>query len=638
MSTVVAPGTIGEALSRVVSALPGGGEARSGQLAMAEAVGHSISARRHLVVQAGTGTGKSLAYLVPAILSRRKVVIATATLALQDQLAHKDLPALSSFGCRWSVLKGRANYLCRQKAAEVAGDGGAARLDFGAPGSGAPGQVRRLVAWGRRTSSGDRADLEFEPTPQAWSAVSAGSNECPGPLRCPSGEQCLAEAARRRATDADIVVVNTQLYAAHLASGGTVLPEHEIVVFDEAHALEDIMTEGLGKEITPARLRALARMVAAQSGGAAAAAVDELSAAGDALQSALSPLVGSRLPGDLGKDLTGAVVLGRQRLSRVTSLLREAPGGGADEPASKARALLATTHLAEEMTTALDLGAERVAWVEGSQQAPALKVAPIDVAPILAPLLWNRVTAVLTSATIPPGLGPRLGMGAGCFDELDVGSPFPFSTHGLLYCATHLPDRRDPDAEAAVHDEIYHLIRAAGGKTLALFTSWRAMERAAEAVRVRVPFRILRQSDLPKPALIEAFTDEESSCLFATMGFWQGIDVPGPALSLVVIDRLPFPRPDEPLTQARRERAGPGAFRLVDLPRAAAMLAQGAGRLIRSTTDRGVVAVLDPRLSRASYRWELVRALPPMARTRDRSEVEAFLSRRGAPEPVTGPP
>ena len=212
------------------------------------------------------------------------------------------------------------------------------------------------------------------------------------------------------------------------------------------------------------------------------------------------------------------------------------------------------------------------------------------------------------------------------FDQLDVGSPFDYEANALLYCAAHLPDPRQAGHEEALHDELEALIRAAEGRTLALFTSYRAMDAAARRLRGRLPWPLLGQRDLPKPALVERFAAEEETCLFATMGFWQGIDVPGPSLSLVTLDRLPFPRPDEPLLQARRERARAEAFRLVDLPRAVTLLAQGAGRLIRTATDRGVVAVLDSRLAtNPRYRWDIVRALPPMHRTRDRAEVEAFL-------------
>jgi ATP-dependent DNA helicase DinG len=257
-----------------------------------------------------------------------------------------------------------------------------------------------------------------------------------------------------------------------------------------------------------------------------------------------------------------------------------------------------------------------------------LRIAPIEVAPSLAATVFSERIAILTSATIPANLDARLGLTKDKTDNLDVGSPFDYPNQALLYCATSLPDPRTDRYEPAMHDELARLLTAAGGRTLALFTSWRAMRAAAEAMSTRsLPFRILTQSELPKPMLTKVFAEDETSCLFATMGFWQGIDVPGRALSMVVIDKLPFARPDEPLLVARREKLGDAAFRLLDLPRAAMLLAQGCGRLIRSSTDRGVVAVLDPRLNTAkSYRYELLQALPPMRRTRHRGDVEAFLA------------
>jgi ATP-dependent DNA helicase DinG len=284
----------------------------------------------------------------------------------------------------------------------------------------------------------------------------------------------------------------------------------------------------------------------------------------------------------------------------------------------------AATSLLEELDRATDVPDSDVMWVEGPPHAPRLKIAPIDVADAIASL-WDAATVVLTSATVPKTLPARLGMPFDEHDVLDVGSPFDYESHALLYCAAHLPDPRSDAYERAVHDELEALITAAGGRTLALFTSWKAMERAVAALKPKLPFTVLDQTSLPKPALVKAFAGNETSCLFATMGFWQGIDVPGRALSLVVIDKLPFPRPDEPLLQARRERARAAAFATVDLPRAATLLAQGAGRLIRTASDRGVVAVLDPRLAKATYRWDIVNALPPMRRTKDRAEAERFL-------------
>jgi ATP-dependent DNA helicase DinG len=609
------------ALQRVTAALPGGGEARSGQVQMAEAVAAAIDGERHLVVQAGTGTGKSLAYLIPAILSGQRVVVSTATKALQDQLAQKDLPFVQEHlgvPFEFAVLKGRSNYLCRQRMREVAGGDDQLELDDDV---GALGQeIARLIEFGRTSHSGDRAELAFEPRAKAWSSVSVSAMECPGAAKCPSGEECFAEAARRTAAVADVIVVNTHLYMTHLASGGFVLPDHDVVIFDEAHELEDVAASGLGFELTGGRLRALARVVRPLVKDTSA--VDELDAGAALLDDALEPWRGKRVPADLGDRLGATVALLAERTRRVVADVRSAEG----DEARKARALQAGGHLVGDLALCAAVREGDVAWVEGPAHAPALKVAPVDVSAVLASTLWDERVAILTSATIPPNIVNRLGLPPDRVEILDVGSPFPFDAHGLLYCAAHLPDPRSGGYEAAMHDELEALLRAAGGRTLALFTSWRAMHAAADALRSRVPFELLTQSDLPKPALLRAFTEDEGACLFATMGFWQGVDVPGRSLSLVVLDRVPFPRPDEPLMQARRDKAGAGAFRLVDLPRAATLLAQGAGRLIRSSTDRGVVAVLDPRLASASYRWDLVRALPPMRRTRHLADVESFLT------------
>ena len=304
---------------------------------------------------------------------------------------------------------------------------------------------------------------------------------------------------------------------------------------------------------------------------------------------------------------------------------RESGSEDSGERSRRDRVLLAAGHLAADLARLALLGDGEVAWVEDGAWAPALRVSPIDVGPVLAEQLWGSVTAVLTSATVPIGLARRLGMPDDATDTIDVGSPFDYRAHSLLYVASSLPDRRKPEAEPAMHDELELLINAAGGRTLALFTSWRAMRGAVEALSERLSLPILSQSDLPKPALVEAFRQDEAACLFATLGFWQGVDVPGRTLSLVTIDRIPFPRPDDPVLEARRELAGPGAFSTVDLPRAGTLLAQGAGRLIRSSTDRGVVAVLDSRLATARYRGALLERVPPMKRTLDRGEVVAFL-------------
>ncbi len=683
---------VDSALARAAGALPAH-EDRPEQRAMAEAVGAAIRSQRHLVVQAGTGTGKSLAYLVPALALGARVVVSTATKALQDQLAHRDLPQLSrSLGVRFefAVLKGRSNYICRQRVNEITGGGQQLALGEregaeGTPSLGRLGrEVRRLVAWaggpeigvsgdgvitvegkpaasaGRRgrgrdapAVSGDRAELSFEPSEAAWAQVSTGWRECPGATQCPSGGECFAEVARRRASEADVVVVNTHLYATSLAiKEADLLPAHDLVVFDEAHELEDIASAALGFDLNQARLVALARLARPLVGDQSA--VGALEDGAVILAAALRPHRDQALARPLPDDVSGALVLVRERVNRALEELRRAgrvaggapgaEGGAADAgpQARRSRAQKAAAHLLEDVSEILELPASQIAWVEGPEHGPVLRVAPIDVGDALLERLWGREdtpTAVMTSATIPPHLGERLGLPAGSYDELNVGSPFSYPDQALLYCPVHLPDPRDVRFEPAMHDELVALIDASQGRALALFTSWRAMQAAAEVVRGRVPWTVFTQSDLPKPKLVAEFSSDEHSCLFATMGFWQGVDVPGPSLSLVTIDRLPFPRPDDPLLRARRAALGPRAFELIDVPRAATLLAQGVGRLVRSKQDRGVVAVLDRRLGKARYRWELVNALPPMRRTRSRSEVEAFLAglRHGPGAPADAP-
>jgi ATP-dependent DNA helicase DinG len=619
---------VGPDLERVVSAIPGGGERREGQREMADAVSTAIETHRHLFVQAGTGTGKTLAYLVPAIVSGRKTVVATATKALQDQLATKDLPFLDRTLGRafsWTVLKGRSNYVCRQRVAEVqSGEDGQLDLGVDAAPASVRDEVRRLVAWAEHTETGDRAELAFEPSVAAWSAVSVGWDECPGALRCPMGEECLAEAARAKSEAADVVVVNTHLYGMHLAMHGTLLPEHELVVIDEAHQLEEIVSATTGIALAPSRFRFLARAIRAViADPELVASLDDMA---DRWSEAIGPHLGERLPPPLPDDIAEALALARTRIERASIAVSAIPGDAPESVTTrKARAQKAILAVFEAVDIVSDVPSTMVAWVEGTLDAPRLEVAPIDVREVLGAELWPQHTVVLTSATLPRTLPIRLGAPDDTTELLDVGSPFDYEAHALLYCAAHLPDPRRPGYEAALHDELAALIEAAGGRTLALFTSWRAMQSAAAELRGRVEHTILAQGELPKPKLLSRFTEEHASCLFATMGFWQGIDVPGPSLSMVTIDRLPFPRPDDPLLQARRERAGPNAFAEIDLPRAAVLLAQATGRLIRSATDRGVVAVFDSRLATAGYRWDLVRALPPMRRTRHRDEVETFL-------------
>ena len=684
---------VADLLRKVVATLPSG-EVRTGQVEMAEAVARALASGGNVAVAAGTGTGKSLAYLVPAVASTKRVVIATATKALQDQLANKDLPLVAKgLGrpVKWAVLKGRSNYLCRQRLVElerlgeqqrmdapfdsdVADDESVEGLEAGAAGSGPVGgragpresgsaravaarrvgeEVRSLAEWAESTVSGDRAELSFEPSSAAWSSVSVTADECPGPRRCPAGGECFAEAARARAAVADIIVVNLHLLGANLRVGGEVLPQHDALIVDEAHELEDVLAASLGVDVSPGRLRALASaaraaLVAAgrraQRGEdtAPARAVESVLAAASDFEELLGEREDQRLPPGLGREMGEQVTTVVERLDRLGTELRRASetlggagaGGGLGGAGQRClRALLGVDRCREELTACISAGGDEVGWVSGGSR-PAMHSAPLDVSETMAAQVFSQIPVVMTSATLPRGLAARVGAPSGSTHELDVGSPFAYKENGLLYCATSLPDRRRPEAEAAIHDEIEALVLAAGGRTLALFTSRRAMSLAAEVLGARLPWPVLVQGELPKAVLLEALSSQSAACLFATMSFWQGVDVPGPALSLVVIDRIPFPRPDDPLMGARREAAGRAGFQVVDLPRAATLLAQGAGRLIRTAADRGVVAVLDPRLATASYGPARVKALPPMRRTRDRAEAVAFL--RGIHAEATG--
>lgn len=612
-----------QALQTAVSSLDGGGERRPGQRAMCEAVAEAMESGHHLVVGAGTGTGKSLAYLVPLVMGEGPSVVATATKTLQDQLVDKDLPQLAEALGRpvhFAVLKGRSNYLCLQRLKEHAEED---QMSLGIA-DGPRAEIARLASWAQKTATGDRAELEFEPSPTAWDALSVSGRECPGAMRCPSGPTCFAEKARHEASTADIVVVNTHLYCLHLFSDTPILPEHNTVVIDEAHGLEDIVSDTAGLSLTGARFSELARSI--RSVVAESAAAGELEDAGVLMREALAPFRDKPLPVPLPDDLQRVAVVARGRVEQAAAELRSVPDHApGDLGARKLRAMRAAGALMEDLGRAVEAKPTEVAWVSGTESSPAWRIAPIELGELLADRLWGHTTAVLTSATIPMNLGEVLGLAPDNHKAIDVGSPFDFEANGLLYCAKHLPEPRSPAYESAFHEELAALIDAAGGRTLALFTSYRAMDRAAEVMGAQLDHRIYTQRDLPKAELLRRFSSEVESCLFATMSMWQGVDVPGEALSLVVIDRLPFPRPDDPLLEARRERYGREAFRRVDLPRAATRLAQGAGRLIRRDTDRGVVAVLDSRMASAGYRWDLVRALPPFPRTKERDRAVTLL-------------
>ncbi|MEY2780161.1 MAG: hypothetical protein RL623_1341, partial [Actinomycetota bacterium] len=435
---------------------------------------------------------------------------------------------------------------------------------------------------------------------------------------------CFAERARDFASVADVVVVNTHIYGLDVATDGALLPEHEVVIFDEAHQLEDVMSSSVSMSISPgsinhvnSALRAIVRDDA-MSGS--------LQQIGNEFGGLIAQHLDKRIPLPLPDGIQD--VLNRLRLKLDEAIAGLRAVNTSDESAKQRilRGQTLSTRLVEVIDGSLTAGSRTVAFVSGSKDRPTLELAPLNVGPSLREGIWSKRTAILASATIPLALPARIGLTDDEIDSIDVGSPFDYENSAVLYCAKHLPAPNDPRRDEAVLDEIEHLINAANGRTLALFTTYRAMHQAADEMARRLEFKIWRQDDLPKMALVDAFAQEESSCLFATAGFFQGVDVPGQTLSLVIIDKIPFPRPDDPLLSARRDEVGRSAFNEIDIPLAATQLAQAAGRLIRSRKDSGVVAILDPRLATKGYGKQLVSTLPPMKRTIQFDDVANFFA------------
>jgi ATP-dependent DNA helicase DinG len=612
-------------LDRITEELPGGGESREGQRQMVRSVAAAFTRRQHTVIEAGTGVGKSLAYLVPAVMTGQRVVIATATKNLQDQLATKDAPTVAAHAAKVNVavLKGKNNYLCRNRAQQV---GGGAQLSFD-DGTDVPrgvaSQMRKILQWSNETTSGDRDELPFEIDQRAWRGLSVTPQECLGRVQCPQGQNCFAELAKDRAAESSILIVNTHLYAAHLASGSMLLPSHEFVVFDEAHEALDIFASLLGTSLTTSRLRALSGVARSLLGSDFHERCDQLVNASDRLATSLEIQFDANQLTGLSEDCTRELTRASELVTQIVEGLRILPTEGPDGEARRVRALGPAVHLGNDLERVNKIRDGELLFLDRREREITIEISLIDVGPRLRDDLWGNVTAILTSATIPDSLPKNLGLEGDCVVE-HFDSPFDYQSHSLLYVPKDFPQRNADGAEEAITQELVTLITAAGGRTLALFTNRSVMNRVAEAVAPQLKTEILVQGTLSRQRIIEEFRESAEASLFAVTSFWQGIDVPGHSLSLVTIDRLPFAVPNDPLAEARRSRSD-RPFYEVDLPRAAMLLAQGVGRLIRTNTDRGVVAVLDTRLAESSYRSSLFKKLPPMKRTRDRDQVLAFL-------------
>uniref|UniRef100_A0AAU2VNV0 ATP-dependent helicase DinG n=1 Tax=Streptomyces sp. NBC_00008 TaxID=2903610 RepID=A0AAU2VNV0_9ACTN len=638
-----------ELLHAAVTAV--GGTERPGQAAMADAVAAAVDDQSHLLVQAGTGTGKSLGYLVPALAHGERVVVATATLALQRQLVERDLPrtvdALHPLLRRrpqFAMLKGRSNYLCLHRLHEGVPqdeeEGLFDQFEAAAPSSKLGQDLLRMRDWSDETETGDRDDLTPGVSDRAWAQISVSSRECLGATKCAYGAECFAEQARERAKLADVVVTNHALLAIDAIEGAPVLPQHEVLIVDEAHELVSRVTGVATGELTPGQVgRAVRR---------AAKLVNEKAA--DALQSAsegFERVMELALPGrleEVPEDLGYALMALRDAARTVISALgstRDKSVQDEDAVRKQALASVETIHgVAERITQGSEYD---VVWYERHDRFGAsVRVAPLSVSGLLREKLFTDRSVVLTSATLKlggdfNGVGASLGLApegtAGDdipqWKGLDVGSPFDYPKQGILYVARHLATPGREGSRTDMLDELADLVEAAGGRTLGLFSSMRAAQAAAEELRGRLDRPILLQGEETLGELIKNFAASPETCLFGTLSLWQGVDVPGASCQLVVMDRIPFPRPDDPLMSARQkavEEAGGNGFMAVAATHAALLMAQGAGRLVRATGDKGVVAVLDPRLANARYGSYLRASLPDFWYTTDRNQTRRSLA------------
>lgn len=614
-------------LERVLAVLERA-EQRDGQTDMVAHVADAIENAEPLIVQAGTGTGKTLGYLVPVLAAGQTAVIATYTKALQDQLASVDLPLLQrafandpDLKFEWAVLKGRNNYLCRQRINDV--ETGADQLDLGDASQRVVREVKKLVAWCDKTDTGEIADVPFGVSDSAWSKVSIGSDECPGAGKCKFGDTCFTEIARQRAEAANVIVVNFTLYGLHLEQDREFLPEHDVVVFDEVHELEDVISDTASVVLTPRVIAGAAET--ARKAVRSQKTVNAMTKAAKMFDEVLAQHTDKRFANSLPDDLRDVVA----QLAAHAKSLAEDLRAITDETPDVLRAKSVIGRIEGDLAQLTSWTKNTVAFVTAPRGAHRLTAAPKRVDGTLAPV-WSNTTAILTSATIPAGLPQRLGLAVTDEDIVRVASPFDFQANSLLYLAGDLPAPNADRRTEAVNDRIRELIEMSGGSALVLFTAWGTLRQSVDALRSELgpDITILSQDDMPKKALLEAFRDDAASCLFATRGFFQGVDVPGDALRLVIIDKVPFPQVGDPLLEARREDAGPSAFMSIDVPIAAAALAQAAGRLIRTATDHGVVAVLDPRLATKGYKVAVLSGVSHMPETSSLRDVERFFDKR----------
>ncbi|MEU9746877.1 MULTISPECIES: ATP-dependent DNA helicase [Streptomyces] len=641
--------SLSELLHAAVTAV--GGVERPGQVTMAEAVAEVIDDNSHLLVQAGTGTGKSLGYLVPALAHGERVVVATATLALQRQLVERDLPrtvdALSPLLGRrpeYAMLKGRSNYLCLHRLNEGVPqeeeDGLFDQFEAAAPTSKLGQDLLRMRDWADETETGDRDNLTPGVSDRAWAQISVSSRECLGATKCAYGAECFAEMARERAKLADVVITNHALLAIDAIEGAPVVPQHEVLIVDEAHELVSRVTGVATGELTPGQVNRAVRRAAKLVNEKAA---DSLQTAAETFERLMELALPGRLE-EIPEDLGYALMALRDAARTVISAMGATRDRSVQDEDAVRKQALASVESIHTVAERIANGSEwDVVWYERHDRFGAsLRVAPLSVSGLLREKLFSERSVVLTSATLKlggdfNGVGASLGLAPeGTEGEdvpqwkgIDVGSPFDYPKQGILYVARHLSPPGREGSRGDMMDELTELVEAAGGRTLGLFSSMRAAQAAAEELRGRLDTPILLQGEETLGELIKAFAADPATCLFGTLSLWQGVDVPGPSSQLVVMDRIPFPRPDDPLMSARQkavEQAGGNGFMAVAATHAALLMAQGAGRLVRASGDRGVVAVLDPRLANARYGSYLRASMPDFWYTTDRNQARRSLA------------
>ncbi len=614
-------------------------EFRKGQLEMAEAVANAFEQHQHAVIEAGTGTGKTLAYLIPAILSGKRVVVSTGTKNLQEQLYFKDIPLLEQVfkkPLKVTYMKGRANYLCRAKV-EDASASESAWLD----GMGEVNDFRVIREWMPKTEMGDRSELRGLPEQSAaWAKVDARGERCTG-QKCNYFDTCFVTAMLRRAADSDVIIVNHHLFFADLAvkqeDFGGIIPRYDAVIFDEAHEIEDVVGQYFGVAVSNLQVHDLVRDIrdvarrrefATNSFEnvvlSAQGACDRFFALFGEVDGRSSFRAQEQFLKDFG-DVYREALTGLEMLSTQLQLME----GGIDEVIPLHRR---TKELAEAIKFFLESGEKKfVYWTERRGRGTYLQATPIDVSAILTEKLFENVpSVVLTSATLAVGgefdfLKTRLGLNTN--RALVVSSPFDYQSQAILYVPQHLPEPKNPRFSTAAAREIVRLLAITEGRAFCLFTSYSQMRQVYERVGMEVEYPLLLQGTKPRHVLLDEFKATPNAVLFATSSFWQGVDVQGDQLSLVIIDKLPFAVPTDPVVEARSaqvRQVGGQPFTDYQIPQAAIALKQGFGRLIRSRKDRGILALLDIRVTATRYGQIFFDSLPDYSFTTDILEVEKF--------------